>query len=142
MLASTYYRILLGMSAMDVFASFFTGTLNTVLVSRDSGGWGAYGNTATCSFSGFWNQLQVGVPLYNASLAVYFWVYIPYGGRSNTISSGVAGSGGQILRIMQWVEPVLHTVPWAIGIGTASLGVVKQWFNAQVVPEIGCWIEP
>jgi len=98
------------------------------LTNRDSGGWGTHGNQASCTFSGFCNQLQTAVPLYNATLAIYFLVNIRF---------GIHG-GGKVLR---WLEPVLHLIPWSVGLSTATLGVFKGWFNSQVVPEVGCWIE-
>jgi len=124
----TYLRLLLGMSVLDSLSSLATGTLNTVLVRSNSGGWGAHGTQATCAFSGFFNQLQAAVPLYNASLAIYFWISIWFGLT-------------RARKILYYLEPLLHAVPWVVGLATATLGTVRGWFNAQVVPEIGCWVE-
>eukprot|EP00977_Amphora_coffeiformis_P003407 scaffold630_cov174-Amphora_coffeaeformis.AAC.27 len=74
----TFQRLILGMSIVDAISSLVSGSLNTVLTRSDSGGWGAMGNQLTCSFSGFFNQLQLAVPLYNAGLSVYFLVTISY----------------------------------------------------------------
>jgi hypothetical protein len=124
----TYYRLLFAMSLIDAVCGIFTGTLNTVLVDAESGGWGSYGNRTTCSLSGFWNQFQTAVPLYSASLAIYFWINVRFG----------VSKGDQIL---VYVEPILHLVPCSFALATAALGVHRGWFNAQMVPEVGCWIE-
>ena len=96
----------------------------------DSGGWGARGNQVTCALSGFWNQFQCAVPLYNGSLAVYFFLHIYH--QRNRSSATL---------LLRWVEPWLHGIPVTVGLVTSVLGLSQGWYNAQAVPEVGCWIE-
>ena len=80
---------------MDAISSLVSGSLNTVLTRSDSGGWGAMGNEFSCSFSGFCNQLQLAVPLYNAGLSIYFLVTISY-------PFGILRSDGKMICIWNW----------------------------------------
>ena len=97
----TYHRIMLSMSILDVIHSFFAGTMVTVLVTRESGAWGAMGNRWTCSFQGFCTQIGLGVLLYNASLSIYFLMMVRMAKKPRSA----------IERVMRVVEPSFHLIP-------------------------------
>lgn len=64
---STFHRILLGLSTVDLTTSFNV-FLGTWPIPVDTPGvYLASGNAGTCTAQGFWIQLGVGAPLYNAS---------------------------------------------------------------------------
>lgn len=138
---ATYHRILLGMSTMDMIASFFGATLTTVLVPREAGGWGNVGTWSTCTFQGFTWQLAGIVPLYNASLAIYFWLAIGIGRRrqSNSTDSNCCCQKRSGRDIIHAVEPILHLIPWTAGLVTGLYGVIKNWYAPLHLYETGCW---
>lgn len=126
---STFLRLLLAMSAMDCISSLFSGTFSTVLADRASAAWGSFGNERSCAMSGFFQQVQVGVCFYNASLATFYWINIRFG-----ISNGKI--------VLKYLEGLLHIVPLVFALVPAILGAAKQYFHPLIVPELGCWIEP
>ncbi len=74
---------------------------------------------------GFFVQLGVIVPLYNASLNAFFLLTIVYG-----ITEA---------RIKKWAEPTMHAVPILYPLVTASIGVGISLYSEN---ELGltCWI--
>ena len=76
---------------------------------------GAYGNEATCTAQGFFNQLSVAIPSYYVALSGFSWIVIVYG---NFDPSKYA-----------WVEKYIHIGVniWAIGSSTAL--VLLEAFN-------------
>jgi len=115
-------RALLGMSAIDFFAS--TGWfMSTWLVPRGSQNTiYAVGNTQTCTYQGFLLQFAIGAPLYNCSLALYCLLAIKYKWTNENIIK---------------IEPWIHGGIMAFSSVTAVAGVILQLFN-QVTSV--CWI--
>ena len=133
----TYHRLLLGMSVLDVIASFLCGTLVIVLVPRESGALGTFiGTQETCSLQGFGFQLSVGVPLYSASLSIYFAISILLAQIHARVDSASVST-----KVHRYLEPVLHFIPISVALSTAIIGLVGQWYNPFYVPEVGCWID-
>ena len=140
--STTYHRLLLGMSVIDVIHSVFAGTLVSVMVPPESGGWGALGNWQTCSFQGWAIQLSTAVPLYNASLSIYFLMTIRHQGKTPRSSFAGPGSNQAVKwTAIQIAEPLFHLVPWTVGLVTAFLALARGWYNPLVIPEVGCWVD-
>lgn len=118
--SSAIQRALLGMSSIDIMASFGW-WLSTWAVPRGTFALSA-GNTASCNFQGFLLQLAIGAPLYNCSLALYYLMVIKYN-WSNTM----------LMKIEKWV----HAAILSFSIGTAIILLPFGFYN-----QIGavCWI--
>jgi len=118
----TYHRLLIGMSACDLSAStawFFT----TWPIPRGTPGvFGALGTQQTCTAQAFFAQFSLSAVMYNAALAVYYFLVIVR-----------EWSGADILRI----EPCFHLHAIAWGLGTAVASLALTLFN-----QVGwdCWI--
>jgi hypothetical protein len=124
---TTYHRLLLGMSILDVLHSVWA-ALSTLPVPANSGAVYGHGTTATCSAQGFFVQLSAATPVYMASLSIYFMLKIRY-----NVSDVV---------LREKYEFWLHVVPLVFAFGSASLGVALKIFNPISLPELGCWIAP
>ena len=74
---TTYHRLLLGMSFLDVLSSFWA-ALSTLPVPAYTGVIGGHGTMGTCTAQGYFVQLSVGVPLYTAMLSVFFMLKVRY----------------------------------------------------------------
>lgn len=122
---TTYHRLLLGMSIMDIMFSFWK-ALGTLPVTPESGAIGAHGTTATCSAAGFFAQWGVIPPIYMASLSLYFLLKI----RFNISDTDMT----------KRYEVFLHGFPWLLGLATSTAGLALQIFNPIALPELGCWI--
>ena len=77
---STFHRILLIMSCFDIFFSF-NAILGTLLAPKESGVIGAKGNQATCTAEGLFTYLGLSVPMYNASLSLYYFLAVRHSVR-------------------------------------------------------------
>mmetsp|Transcript_6866 Transcript_6866/g.13978 ORF Transcript_6866/g.13978 Transcript_6866/m.13978 type:complete len:556 (-) Transcript_6866:251-1918(-) len=119
--SSAIQRVLVGMSAVDICASFGW-FLSTWAVPRESEFALAAGNQATCNFQGFLLQLAVGAPLYNSSLAIFYLMVIKYNWTNR-----------QLRTIEKWV----HTLILSFAIGTSILLLpLKQYNHIGAV----CWV--
>src|SRR5210317_1749140 len=105
---SIYQRLMLGLSFSDILAShiYFLGTW--LIPEGSSGPFGdvfmAIGTDATCSYSGFFNQLAIASPLYNVSLSTYYLLRIQRGWRDDALKK---------------VEPLFHLIPLLFASATA-----------------------
>jgi hypothetical protein len=70
-------RFLLAMSIIDIIQSMMF-AICSMPVPRSSGIYGAIGNDLSCSFQGFFIQLGLAVPCYNASLCIWYLKSIKY----------------------------------------------------------------
>jgi hypothetical protein len=124
---TTYHRMLLGISFLDILFSF--GSLGgTFVVPASTGVVFGHGTTATCSTQGFLLQTGAALPVYVACLNIYFMIKIRYNVNDT------------ILR--RRYEPWLHGIPIAFSFSSATLGVALKIFNPINIPEMGCWVAP
>ena len=70
-------RLLLAMSLIDTFQSLFGIALGTI-PQPEGTNYNALGNDMTCSIQGFFMQLGLAVPCYNASLCIWYLMSITY----------------------------------------------------------------
>jgi len=119
---STFARILFAISIFDVMTScgVFMGTWP---IPRGTPGvYMASGNKGTCTAQGFWMQLGVGVPLYNASLSIYYFLVLFKGYKEHQVKK---------------VEPLFHGVPILFALSTAiAVAATDNYRSANV----WCWI--
>jgi hypothetical protein len=114
------------MSAIDVISSLwlFIGTW-AVPPIRDAIP-GASGTIQTCRAQGFFFQLGLAVPLYNASLALYYLLVVKFGWKEKKITQSFVGKA-------------LLVVPFLFGLGTAVAGLLLDLYQFQI-SVVSCWI--
>jgi hypothetical protein len=116
-----YHRIVLGMSVIDCFSSFFLYFLSSWPEPRGYHVY-AYGNDATCDAQGFLGNIGIiGVPLYNCSLATFYLLVLKY-----------EWTDGRMRRIEKW----FHIIPWLISL---SFSCVALAFNSFMGVSWFCW---
>ncbi|KAL3924776.1 MAG: hypothetical protein SGILL_000840 [Bacillariaceae sp.] len=115
------------MSVTDVIVSsaFF---MSTWAIPKDSyveifPVYGNVGTVATCNAQGFFLQLGVMLPMYNALLVLYYFVTIRMGWNEQ--------------RFQKRVEPFGHAFIWTFGIATATTALVMELFGDAMG---WCWI--
>lgn len=119
---------MLGLSFSDILAShiYFLGTW--LIPKGSSGPFGnvymAYGTDATCSYSGFFNQLAIASPLYNVSLSIYYLLRIQRGWKDKSLER---------------IEPLFHIIPIAFALGTSITAAVGEMYGNVFWT---CWINP
>jgi hypothetical protein len=106
-------RILVGMSVVDICASF-AWFLSTWAVPTSSGWALSSGNIGTCNFQGFLLQIAIGAPLYNSSLALFYTLIIK-----------LRWSNKQLVKI----EYFVHAFILSFTIGTAILLLFLEQYN-------------
>jgi hypothetical protein len=125
---NVYHRILCGLSCFDIISSFvyFFGTW--LVPANKVGGFGlvfgASGNDATCSLSGFFTQFAVSSPLYNGTLAWYYLVSIYYNWSDRKIHN---------------IEKYFHIIPIGFALISSSIAL---GFDMYGNVEWLCWINP
>ena len=77
-LVRPFHRLVLLMSIFDVLQSVSM-VFASAAFPKESGIYGAKGNTQTCAIQGFFMILGMSVPLYNACLNIYYVLTIRYG---------------------------------------------------------------
>jgi hypothetical protein len=126
---TTYHRIVLGMSIVDVLFSMGSaaGPLAVPASAGDDMVFGIHGTTATCTAQGAASQLLGAVVLYTAALNTFFMLKICY-----NVSDAV---------MSRRYEPWLHAIPLVYSIATTSTGIAMQIFNPMIpYSDLGCWI--
>jgi hypothetical protein len=125
---TTYHRILLGMSIVDVLYSIGAAVGPLAVPAGDSDGmvFGIHGTTATCTAQGAACQLLGAVVLYTAALNTYFMLKIRYNVSDAALS--------------RRYEPWLHAIPLIFAVTTTSIGIGLQIFNPMADSEFGCYI--
>jgi len=128
---SAFYRLVLCLSLSDFLASaamflttwpiphdeFVPGDPNDLV-------YGNIGNRQTCTAQGFFIQLSIICPMYNALLASYYYLTIRHGWKERDFQARVEYGGQAIVLI------------W--GLGTAVAGLVLEIYNN--CSNIWCWI--
>jgi hypothetical protein len=122
---TTYHRMLVGVSILDIMYSFWA-ALAVISVPSSSGDVFAHGTIATCSTQAFFLQLIPSIVLYMAALNTYFMLKIRY-----NVSDAV---------ITQHYEIWFHVIPIAIWLIFGTLGLSLKIFGPIGLPEIGCWL--
>eukprot|EP00934_Nitzschia_sp_Nitz4_P002735 Nitzschia sp. Nitz4//NODE_590_length_10398_cov_65.316349//8637//10001//NITZ4_additional_000087-RA//1//CDS//3329531992//2725//frame0 len=121
-----YKRIILGLSISDLIASATYATSQFCLPSATSTRVWALGNDATCSFSGFMNQLSFLELWYNGCLSFYYLATVRFGVSSTSFA--------------RKYEPWIHisTVLW--NLGSSLLGLLFGIYD-ELPLGTTCWID-
>mmetsp|Transcript_17701 Transcript_17701/g.36043 ORF Transcript_17701/g.36043 Transcript_17701/m.36043 type:complete len:332 (-) Transcript_17701:114-1109(-) len=118
-----YYRILLGMSFFDVFASASLGMSTWPIPRGTEGVYGAIGTTQTCTAQGFFAQLILVSPFYNLMLA---WYYLLLGKNKPLSEEAIASKYEKYMHAFAMI-PVLFAV----------MGLPLTLYNSA---DLWCWI--
>jgi hypothetical protein len=120
-----YHRLVLGISLVDLSASFWLAmsTWPIPSESNSSGGtlW-SVGTETTCRVQGFFTQFGISSSFYNASLAIYFWLVVVRGWKEAQ------------LRQIEWM---LHTVPILWALISAVTGLILDVYGNAL---LWCWV--
>jgi hypothetical protein len=118
-----YHRLLLAMSIYDILEGFWNFT-STWPIPRDTPNrlW-ASGTIGTCSAQGFFLQLALAVPVYNAFLAMYYMLVINFRFTEGTL--------------VRYVEPAMHIFAGIMAFGTAIPVTGLGYMNDA---NLWCWI--
>ena len=112
---SVYHRLLCAMSIYDVLESIWNFASTWPIPAGTTGIWAASGTRQTCSAQGFFLQLGLAIPMYNASLSIYYLLVIRY--------------NMQDTKLKRRVEPCMHVFSFLFAGGTAfasiGLGLYK-----------------
>jgi len=118
---SCYHRLMLGVSAADISASFWHG-MSTWPIPRNKALW-AVGTDTTCHLQGFFTQNSIISSFYNASLSVYFYLVIVRHWKEDEL---------------QRIERVwLHGIPLLAGLTTSILGLILGVYGDAL---LWCWV--
>lgn len=129
---SAYYRLMLAMSISDFMVSF-AWFCTTWPIPKDENSidnpsdyvYGNSGTIQTCTAQGFFVQLGIITPFYNALLACYYYLTIRREWKEKEFK--------------RKVEYIGHFIAISFGFGTAIAGLVMDLFNNSYV---WCWIAP
>jgi len=123
--ASTFNRLLLGLSIADILSSFWLMLSTSMSPSHTSGYiWNPRGNVHTCDTQGFFLFLGlIGAPLYNCSMCFYYLAVIKFNKKDAFIRKKL--------------EPYFHAVPILLSLIGAITILSKESFNAN---GSSCWI--
>lgn len=118
-----YHRLLGAFATVDILESIwnFASTWPMPVGTEDV--YYARGNTATCTTQGYFLQLGVALPLYNASISIYYMLAIRYNYSEEKLHR----------RVERW----LHLVPITFAIGTSIAGLPLTLYNDA---NFWCWI--
>lgn len=105
-------RALVGMSVVDVLASFAWG-LSTWAVPEGTTPL-ARGNVVSCNFQGFLLQFAIGAPLYNCSLSLYYVLVIRYNWTNERLAK---------------IERFVHAFIITFTLGTSIAGLPLTMYN-------------
>lgn len=119
------HRLLVGMSICDMFSSFAWFIASWAIPAEISNVSWNKGNWATCEAQGFFIQWSLGTIAYNMSLSLYYLLVI----RNSWTEE----------RVSRRVEPWMHTLPWALAVGTGSAGIALDIYNPSGAGW-ECWI--
>lgn len=120
-----YHRLLLVFSSFDCITSVALGLSTWPIPKGTEGVYAARGTTATCTAQGFFLQLSIISPIYNALLAFYFLLLIRNGVAEHTIVGRY--------------EPYMHACALTFALGLAFAGLGLKLYNSA---NLWCWIAP
>ena len=129
---SAYYRLMLAMSTSDFMVSI-AWFCTTWPIPKDENSldnpsdivYGNIGTMQTCTAQGFFIQLGIITPFYNALLAFYYYLTIRREWKEEEFK--------------RKVEYIGHFLTISFGFGTAIAGLVMHLFNNS---KVWCWIAP
>lgn len=114
-------RFVLGMSIVDIFSSAAFG-LSIIPSPQETVCSIGMGNKKTCMAQGFFMQMGMAVPAYNAMLSIYFIMTIRYKMDQSKLVA---------------YEVLMHAYALIPPLATAIIGVTNKLFFNEVAP---CWI--
>ena len=120
-----YHRLLLAMSVYDILESVWNFGSTWPIPKGTPGIIWPMGTTATCTAQGFFLQLSLAVPMYNACLSFYYLLVINYNYTDR--------------QLRRWVEPIMHVICFLYPFGTAFYSAVTGLMNNA---NLWCWIAP
>eukprot|EP00934_Nitzschia_sp_Nitz4_P006265 Nitzschia sp. Nitz4//scaffold53_size117307//3324//4850//NITZ4_003751-RA/size117307-augustus-gene-0.96-mRNA-1//-1//CDS//3329554148//6255//frame0 len=122
-------QLLLGMSVLDILASF--GLSFSTLPGPEEGvnteiryEYPRFGNVQTCEAQAFFVHMGAGVPWYNAAICIYYVLSIRYNVPDR--------------KILKWLVPIAHATILLWTLSSAMLGLTMEMFNFAGF--LGCWI--
>jgi len=121
-LSLTRNRLLFSTSVLDIFSSVALG-LSIIPTPQETECSIGMGNLSTCATQGFFIQLSLAVPAYNAMLSLYYMLTIRYGMLQATIAKKY--------------EPFMHAFALVPTLATAIIGVANKMFYSESAV---CWI--
>jgi len=128
---SIYHRLLLGLSVYDSMMSIAVLIGTWAIPKGTPDVYMASGTQGTCFAQGFFIQLGIGTPLYNASLALYYFFVINLGWNDSR---------------MRKVEVWLHAMPNVIAVLTSIAGatILDTEGNRGLYhnSNLWCWTAP
>ncbi|CAB9515388.1 expressed unknown protein [Seminavis robusta] len=113
-------HLLIGLTFLDVCGSLGL-SFSTYLAPYPN--FDGPGTVETCSLQGFLVQLGLGVPLYNASLCIYFVLAVRYSIPDQ--------------KLTKWLVPIVHLAILPFILGSAIYGLATEVFNPAGI--MGCW---
>jgi hypothetical protein len=121
-----YHRLLLAMCIYDIMEAIWNFQSTWTIPSENAANriW-ASGNRTTCSMQGFFLQMAIAVPIYNAFLALYYSLVINFGFTERAL--------------LRYVEPSMHTVAIVLSFTSSFTMVVMGYMNDA---NLWCWIAP
>jgi hypothetical protein len=120
-----YTRLLFGMSCCDIVSSITLMVMPFLLPSESSQRVWAFGNDATCSVIGFFQQFSLSAFLYNGCLSFYFVLTARYRWKNH-----------QLARI---IEPWMHIFSIGFPLATATAGSIMGIYHEMEIGQT-CWI--
>lgn len=114
---SVYHRLLLAMSIYDVLESVWNFASTWPIVRGTPNIWGASGTTQSCTTQGFFLQLGLAIPMYNAFLSIYYLLVIKYNMPD--------------ARLRKRVEPPMHVAAFVFAGGTAFAAIGLKLFSTS-----------
>jgi hypothetical protein len=123
--ATSYDRLMLGLSICDIIASLGWALTPFLLPRETSTNPWAVGNEATCTFLGFVTQLGFSAVLYNMFLSFYYLLTVRYGVKRDNFARNYE----------QWI----HGFVIVYGISTATVGAALGIFS-EVQVGLTCWV--
>ncbi|CAB9509674.1 expressed unknown protein [Seminavis robusta] len=122
---SPYRRILLGLSCCDLVSSVALALQGFLLPSETSQRVWAFGNDASCSALGFFQQFAFSNTWYNGSLSLYFLLTVRFGVKEQQLA--------------RRVEPFMHILSIGYPLVTATIGAAMGVYNEFLIG-MGCWV--
>jgi len=116
-LGRPYHRLMLSMSCFDVFQSIAI-ALSPLPIPRETGIYGAKGNSLTCTVQGILITLGLAVPLYNSGLNVFYMLTIRYGFSSEQFAK---------------YEPFVHATGIMFPVSMAVISTVNDYISARKI---------
>lgn len=119
-----YHRILLAMSVYDVLESVWNFASTWPIPRNTENIFNPLGTTGTCTAQGFFLQFGLGIPIYNAWLSFYYYLYVARHMKEEQIKRNY------------W-EWIFHGTTFLASFGTAISGILLDLYNNA---NLWCWI--